>query len=296
MPATTTVKLFAPTIPADACFDTYQDLANAIIGGATAQFNSDIGNTYFNTGSSAPSADNRDYPWLDCNGHWWVYNGGYWVRKHPYQAADAVRLVWVGDTSSLETFDGGSAGAVTDFTGPMWEVDSNFAAKFPVGAGTFATSGTISVGQSTTNTGVTGEDQHSLTANENPPHTHDLVLDKVSVPDTGGIDRFPNGDSQEQVTPQTFTSEESGDGAAHNNLPPFYGVYFIKRTARVYYTASSQAQGDCGCGNTATLYTGEGSPEGIVEAAIGSLYTDTTNDLIYVKTVDGGNTGWTQQA
>jgi hypothetical protein len=295
MPATTTVSLFPPQLPADACFDTYQDLANAIIGGAVAQFQSDIGNTYFNTGSSTPAAENRDYPWLDCDGNWWVYNGGYWVRKHPYQSADSVRLIWTGDTTALLTFDGGTNAAVTDFTGPMWEVDTAFEGKFPVGVGTFSVSGSVAVAQSTTNTGVTGEDRHSLTAAENPAHTHDLILDKVTVADTGGVLRFPNGDSQESVTPTTFTTEESGSGTSHNNLPPFYGVYFIKRTARIYYTSSSQAQGDCGCGTTATVYTGSGSPEGIVTAAIGSLYTDTTNDVIYIKTVDGGNTGWAQQ-
>lgn len=310
MPATTIVKLFPPELPAGACFNTYQELANAIIGGATAQFNSDIGNTYFNTGSSTPSAANREYPWLDCNSNWWVYKDGYWTRKHPYQQADKVRLIWTGDTTALETFDGGTSGPVTDFSGPMWEVDSSFAAKFPVGVGTFASSGTVAVGASTTGSGVSGTDTVTLTAAQMPIHSHDIA---IQVPGYGGEDGTrdsPDGGTNSQpITNDTTTfpgalldplvqaqASQTGGGAAHNNLPPFYGVYFIKRTARVYYTSSSQAQGDCGCGTSATLYTGSGSPEGVIEAAIGSLYTDTTNDLIYVKTTNGGNTGWQQQA
>jgi len=42
--------------------------------------------------------------------------------------------------------------------------------------------------------------------------------------------------------------------------------------------------------------TGTGSPEGVVTAAVGSLYSNTsggTSTTLYVKTSGTGNTGWT---
>jgi hypothetical protein len=44
------------------------------------------------------------------------------------------------------------------------------------------------------------------------------------------------------------------------------------------------------------LYTGEGSPEGVVIATPGSLYSRTdggASTTLYVKTSGTGNTGWT---
>jgi hypothetical protein len=38
--------------------------------------------------------------------------------------------------------------------------------------------------------------------------------------------------------------------------------------------------------------SGSGSPEGVATASIGSLYTDTTNGLLYRKTSGTGSTGW----
>ena len=40
------------------------------------------------------------------------------------------------------------------------------------------------------------------------------------------------------------------------------------------------------------LCDGNGSPEGVVEANIGVLYVDRANASVYIKTSDGGNTGW----
>jgi hypothetical protein len=49
-------------------------------------------------------------------------------------------------------------------------------------------------------------------------------------------------------------------------------------------------------GSGPTISTGSGSPEGVVTAAVGSLYTNgggSTSTTLYVKTSGSGNTGWT---
>lgn len=43
------------------------------------------------------------------------------------------------------------------------------------------------------------------------------------------------------------------------------------------------------------IYSGTGTPEGILTAAVGSLYTRTdggTNTTLYIKETGIGNTGW----
>lgn len=42
----------------------------------------------------------------------------------------------------------------------------------------------------------------------------------------------------------------------------------------------------------AALYSGVGSPEGVVTAATGSLYTQTDNGQLWNKVSGAGNTGW----
>lgn len=43
------------------------------------------------------------------------------------------------------------------------------------------------------------------------------------------------------------------------------------------------------------MYTGSGSPEGVISAKVGALYTDeagSTSTTLYVKETGTGNTGW----
>jgi hypothetical protein len=42
----------------------------------------------------------------------------------------------------------------------------------------------------------------------------------------------------------------------------------------------------------ATLNAGSGSPEGVVTANVGSIYTDTLTATVYKKLTGSGNTGW----
>lgn len=238
MPNLTLITLTAPSLPLTYCPSNYQQLANDIIGGTQATFNSAIGNSFFNFGSTTPALNNQIYPWLDDSGFWWVFNGGYWTRQNTVAAGSSERRIFVGTTTDVLSYDGGdgTAYAGNPYAGAMWEIDTAFDARFPVGVGAFAASGVVNVNGTATSTAVVGEDQHLLTTAEIPSHTHSMTWDSQ---DTAGGNQLktlylgPDANVPNDITKNTGST---GGDTAHNNLPPFYGVYFIKRTARVYYT------------------------------------------------------------
>ena len=231
MPNLTLFTLTAPSLPTNYCPLSYQNLANDIIEGTQVTFNSTIGNSFFNFGPSIPAINNRIYPWLDENGQWWIFSQGVWLYKNPVVKEGYDRRIFVGTTTDLLSYDGGDGTAVAgDTFGPMWMVDTSFDARFPVGAGTFAASGAVAVNGTATATSIVGEDQHTLTIPEIPAHTHNFFPLAKADANNGGA----NG-TQYGTTANVATSSTGGDGP-HNNLPPFYGVYFIKRTSRIYYT------------------------------------------------------------
>ena len=237
MPNLTLITLTAPSLPVNYCPTNYQQLANDIIGGTQATFNSAIGNSFFNFGSTVPALNNQIYPWLDENGLWWVFSNGYWTRINPVPASGSERRIYVGTTTDLQTYDGGNTNTPSNWSGPMWEVDTAFDARFPVGVGTFAASGVVSVNGTTTSTAVAGEDKHTLVVGEVPSHTHQILDQYINLVQRGSADSGVfSATNRSEGTANLLPTTSSGGGAAHNNLPPFYGVYFIKRTTRVYYT------------------------------------------------------------
>ena len=237
MPNLTLITLTAPSLPVNYCPTNYQQLANDIIGGTQATFNSAIGNSFFNFGSTVPALNNQIYPWLDENGLWWVFSNGYWTRINPVPASGSERRIYVGNTTDLQTYDGGNTNTPSNWSGPMWEVDTAFDARFPVGVGTFSASGVVSVNGTTTSTAVAGEDKHTLVVGEVPSHTHQILDQYINLVQRGSADSGVfSATNRSEGTANLLPTTSSGGGAAHNNLPPFYGVYFIKRTTRVYYT------------------------------------------------------------
>ena len=236
MPNLTLITLTPPNLPIGYCPTSYQTLANDIISNTQATFNSSIGNSFFNFGPTTPALNNQVYPWLDEDGNWWVFNGGFWSRKNPVPAGSSERRIFVGTTGDLQTYDGGNTNAPSAWSGPMWEVDTAFEARFPVGVGTFATSGVVSVNGTTTSTAVAGEDKHTLTVAEIPSHSHSMTWDSQDTAGGNQLKTLYYGPDANVLNDINKNTGNVGGDTAHNNLPPFYGVYFIKRTSRVYYT------------------------------------------------------------
>jgi len=235
----TQIEFSFQALGAGYCFTTPQQLALDITQRISGQLAGD--STLWTKSSSTPSSANQDRPWYKLSGTdqspvgLYSYWQGQWVRLHPSPAGSSERRLWVGTTTELITHDGGTAGTVTATTGPMWEVDTNFDAKFLVGPGTTANGTEIGV----TDTG--GEDEHTLIVDELPSHqhgssgTHD-VAGSVLTSGPGAVEHSSPGDDG---TPMGLwgASPAAGGGDPHNNLPPYYGVYVIKRTGRIFYVA-----------------------------------------------------------
>jgi len=70
------------------------------------------------------------------------------------------------------------------------------------------------------------------------------------------------------------------------------GALVIKPTAVTGAGRWRFIAGYGGAGLVPTLFAGSGSPEGVVTAAPGSIYTDTATGNLYKKVTGTGNTGW----
>jgi|TARA_A100001518_G_C1205739_1_gene48572 hypothetical protein len=226
------VILQAGTVPTETCFESVQQLYNTFVANTTAYVSGSY--SLFNYGDTTPSVDDQDRPWirtisgLPDKVYTWV--SGQWASKHPVPAGSGIRMIWAGLLADLDTYDGGSSGTASSFSGPFWERDTEFNARFPVGVGNF-TSGTSVEETGSARTG--GEEKHTLIEGEMPKHTHSITEQAFS-PDTdpGADTAFGTIGGGEK----THYTNEAGNNEGHNNLPPYYGVYFIKRTAREYYT------------------------------------------------------------
>lgn len=206
-----------------------------------------------NIGNTTPAPEDRVWPWLrlDVNGkidRLYHYAMGFWLSKYHTPANSPIRLPWTGSPTDLLTYDEGENTAVSEITGPFWEVDTNFEQRIPIGVGTLPTSGDpVAV-----NTNY-GADEYTIQNANIRRHRHHAAANTstsgaglpssgTQISGSGGGAAQENYDLQGTNTAATIglTSfvqgqSQTDDNEAFSILNPVRGVYFIKRTARLYW-------------------------------------------------------------
>lgn len=248
MPTNHSVVLQAGTVPPNACFTSVAEMYQLFISITSAYVNGNY--SLYNFGESKPSVNDTDKPWIrTVNGfpdRLYVYQNGYWLSPHSVPASGSERRMWVGSLNDLKTYDGGANEDVSDYTGPFWENDTDLSGKFPLGVGELPSGTEVNFGT----TG--GSETVTLTSGQLPDHEH---LGEAYYRAHGGVysNTDPSGladdtlhENSGHTTNANYnqfhkagvitTSIKGASGEAHDNMPPYYGVYFIKRTARVYYS------------------------------------------------------------
>ena len=225
MPDPLPLPITVGNLPNGYCRLSAQQELNTFVGLMQVQL--PINYAVWNYGNSTPSADQRGYPWarLNVDGSFdrvYVYFNGSWVSPHSIPASSPVRYFYLDTLASITNYDGGSVGAITATTGPMWEVDTAMQGRMPIGVSGDFLEGTTG-----------GAKEITLTEAQLAAHTHGLTFPTTG---TGGLRTLINQASNPTPT-ETIISDSTGDGDPINVMNPYKTGYFIKRTARIYYTA-----------------------------------------------------------
>lgn len=221
---------------------------------------------------AVPAAEDHDKGWIPTSagvprfpGYLFTWNNvlGHWVAMNPFAANDPRPQMYTADPSTVPTFDGGDANPPGVMGGPMWEVYTNFAGRVPVGLGTIPGSSAVisyaSPPPTQDSLGNSGEYRHVLTGLEGAvaDHAHptgfgntgtgDLglayVTPPVTVPSYTTFFNSSAGPSGTSTTLANLYTLKANDGngivsAAHNNMQPWIGVTFIRRTSRIWLVAA----------------------------------------------------------
>lgn len=267
MPNTLNLPVIPGTLPAGQCPTTLQGLHELFANNSTVPLPLGSGVTVIASGAPPGSTfTNSNFAWLrlDDNlrplGLYFFYQS--WLSLHPLMPGHV--MIWTGALPNFDTFDGGDAsGVVSDISGHMWEEVTDLRAKFPIGAGTFpaspaGTGATLSPGDSG------GEQLHILTTAEggqDPNHTHATgrfndqdgtylinATQDISKVNQAGLlnkgDGLPPTPGTVSATSPDATGQWTGTSrvlapfdtiAGHNTMPPYFTVYFLRRTARLFY-------------------------------------------------------------
>lgn len=243
------LTLIPPTVPEDYCNLTQQEQINLLIKGIVISGSADPSILFQST---APGIDDRDKAWgrTDASGRFlgkvYTYFSGFWVSLHPYSPSGDIRILFLGPSGDIGNFDGGSSGdPVGDYTGPMWERDTNFNDRIPMGVGASLAT-TVDTDFGDTDASIT------IGSTNLPEHFHFMAnstqINTGALLSAGGFAAYiGGGQGQENYVLQESPSDANvgktstvGESSPTDLdiLNPVRGVFVIKRTARIYYTAS----------------------------------------------------------
>lgn len=200
---------------------------------------------FYNYGNVVPTPENRVYPWIRQVGGYpdrtYQYAGGQWLAKHPLPVGFPS---WAPENIStqaqLDTYDEGTAGTVSQTTGPFWEIDTTLEGRVIIGAGNVPGSTPALVLSVASDTGA---GSHVLVQAELP-----LLLNLAS-------EQFGHRFAQETLAPfalaprgsggvfpttppvetANYAFDNVGGGTAMSLLPPARVRLPIKRTNRIYF-------------------------------------------------------------
>lgn len=247
-------SLTPPTFKSGFCPRTWQQLADALIGGTQVTQLVGTPYMYFNFGGTTPGPDFRIYPWLNTNnGLWWTFQFGLWTNPmNPSERESSFRKVWKPGAgipeNALWSLDGGdgtdpSVTAPTAISGAAWEVDHDLDGRTFFGIGAIPGSDPAA---SITSGASGGEGSHVQTEDELVEHYHKLSYNNDSDHGSGGCESGYNTlmggevDGSLFVTDgisctETVNAAKTGGGKAFGLMPPYWAGYWIKPTARTFY-------------------------------------------------------------
>lgn len=263
MPATqagpTDVTISATTIsPAGFCPTTEQERLNKYVQHMTGSLPG--GYSTFVIGNEKPIAADQNKAWLrlDSAGRverMYTFANGSWQSPHPIPVG--FIMLYMGDITSIGNFDrsdGSTGSTISENAGPFWEELKDLRATgtaqpfygrcavHPDPSGNLITNQTVSLttagGTGTGNRIVYGStggtERHTLVSSEIPDHVH-LFTGSQKAINNGTAATVTNVYSPDPTSTQNSTLNGGGGDQPHQNMMPFFGCYYIRRTARTHY-------------------------------------------------------------
>lgn len=242
------LPIVPPTVPEGFCNTLTEDWVQQIVNlmSQSVAIFADVGTIVLKQ-EAQPNANQREYLWYKPSTgitYYWDTGTSAWISPHLDEPGSDVRRWWAGTLLALESYDGGSPGAVGANAGPMWEEDTTMRGRSPMGPGAIPDSNpakTLAVGE------AYGKGAELFTGQQVPPHTHPLTADasivdgdQIKVVNTGSggpglqIGLTGTASSNLAVANNEFTGSQEASPVVH----PVLGLYAIKRTARINYVGS----------------------------------------------------------